>query len=163
MDLGGILFHPSTNEPLAYATNWTRTSWHAIDASIQADIDTLNREARGDWKVVSQSDDNNKWVVQDMLSHKPVRFFLYERTEKSIVELFTSTPALEGLALSELQPYVVRTDDGLDLVSYLLLPPWSDPDEDGRPSEPIPRAQSCRKCRRVKSGALIPWSRSRRG
>ena len=138
VDLGGILFHPRTNEPLAYATNWIRTSWHAIDDSIQADIEYLNQQARGDWKVVSQSDDNNKWVVRDMLSHKPVRFFLYDRTDKSVAELFVSTPALEELALSKLHPYVVRTDDGLDLVSYLLLPPWMDADEDGRPSEPIP-------------------------
>jgi len=138
VDLAGILYHPTTNEPLAYATNWTRTSWHAINESVQGDIDYLNQQARGDWKVVSQSDDNNTWIVQDMLSHEPTRFFLYDRAEGTVAELFVSTPALEGLALSELHPYVVRTDDGLDLVSYLLLPPWMDPDEDGRPSEPIP-------------------------
>ncbi|HJP52466.1 MAG TPA: prolyl oligopeptidase family serine peptidase [Pseudomonadales bacterium] len=137
-DLAGILYEPLTNKPLAYATNWTRTSWHAIDSSVAPDIEFLNQAAEGDWNVVSQTDDNNKWIVQDMLSHKPVRFFIYDRIRKSSDQLFTSTPALEGLPLSKLHPYIVQTDDGLDLVSYLLLPPWTDPDEDGRPSEPLP-------------------------
>jgi len=137
-DLAGILYEPGTNKPLAYAKNWTRTSWHAIDKSVQSDINFLNEQAQGDWQVVSQSADNRKWIVQDMLSHKPIRFFLYDRVDKRIAELFTSTPALEGLALSRLHPFIVKTEDGLDLVSYLLLPPWMDPDESGRPSKPVP-------------------------
>lgn len=137
-DLAGILYEPITNKPLAYATNWTRTAWHAIDDSVKADIEFLNLKSEGDWWVVSQTDDNNKWIIRDMLSHKPIRFFIYNRSERTVVDLFTSTPALEGLALSKLHPYTVRTDDGLDLVSYLMLPPWLDPDEDGRPSEPVP-------------------------
>jgi len=138
VDLSGILYEPITNKPLAYAVNLTRTSWHAIDASVSADIEFLNQKAAGDWKVVSQTHDNDQWIVQDMLSHKPIRFFIYNRLEKTVVNLFTSTPALEGLALSKLHPYRVRTNDGFDLISYLLLPPWMDPDEDGRPSQPLP-------------------------
>jgi dipeptidyl aminopeptidase/acylaminoacyl peptidase len=33
---------------------------------------------------------------------------------------------------------VVKTRDGLDMVCYLSLPPGSDPDNDGRPNEPVP-------------------------
>jgi dipeptidyl aminopeptidase/acylaminoacyl peptidase len=138
VDLAGILYDPATNAPLAHAVNWTRTSWHAIDPSLAADIGFLNERAAGDWTVVSQSTDNRKWVVRDMLSHKPIEFLLYDRDARSLSRLFSSTPKLEGLALSRMHPYVVKTDDGFDLVSYVLLPPWTDPDDDGRPDRPLP-------------------------
>jgi dipeptidyl aminopeptidase/acylaminoacyl peptidase len=37
-----------------------------------------------------------------------------------------------------MHPVVIKSRDGLDLVSYLTLPKWSDPDGDGRPTEPLP-------------------------
>jgi dipeptidyl aminopeptidase/acylaminoacyl peptidase len=138
VDLAGVLYDPKTNAPLAYGANWERTTWQAIDASVAHDIDFLNQNAEGDWVVVSQSADNRKWIIRDMLSDKPITYRLYDRDASTLSTLFTSTPRLEGLPLSKMHPYIVRTDDGFDLVSYLLLPPWTDPDDDGRPDKPIP-------------------------
>ena len=138
VDLAGVMYDPATRTPLAYAVNWMRTTWHAIDASVAGDIEFLDEAAEGDWTVVSQSADNRKWIVRDMLSHEPIAFFLYDRDERAVTPLFTSTPKLEGLALSRMHPYVVTTDDGFDLVSYVLLPPWTDPDDEGRPDQPVP-------------------------
>ena len=33
-DIAGVLYHPSTHALQAFATMWTRTAWHAVDASI---------------------------------------------------------------------------------------------------------------------------------
>lgn len=49
-----------------------------------------------------------------------------------------TTPKLAGLNLSKLHPFVTKSRDGFDLASYVMLPPWTDPDEDGRPDEPLP-------------------------
>ena len=49
-----------------------------------------------------------------------------------------TTPQLEGLRLSKMHPVVIKSRDGLDLVSYLSFPPWSDGNEDGRPAQPVP-------------------------
>jgi dipeptidyl aminopeptidase/acylaminoacyl peptidase len=73
-----------------------------------------------------------------MLSDKPITYFLYDRNNKTRTDLFTSTPKLEGLPLSKMHPFIVKTADGFDLVSYLLLPPWTDPDDDGKPDKPVP-------------------------
>ena len=101
-----------------------------------------------------------------MSSDEPVSFYLYDRESKSGQFLFTSTPQLEGLKLSRMHPYVLTTDDGFDLVSYITLPPWTDPDDDGRPDQPVPivvyvhggpndeRAQ-------VGFGALVHWLTNR--
>jgi len=138
VDIGGVIYHPVDNTVQGYATNWTRTSWTATDESIAADLQALNGIEEGDWQILGRSDDDKTWVVRYMAAHKPIAFYLYDRASKSGTRMFTSTPQLEGLELSDMHPYVLTTDDGFDLVSYITLPPWTDPDNDGRPDQPIP-------------------------
>ena len=55
-----------------------------------------------------------------------------------MTKFLVTTPQLEGLRLSKMHPVVIKSRDGLDLVSYLSFPPWSDGNEDGRPAQPVP-------------------------
>ncbi|MCA9172762.1 MAG: S9 family peptidase, partial [Planctomycetales bacterium] len=45
---------------------------------------------------------------------------------------------LEKLPLTKMHPVIIPSRDRLDLVSYLSLPPWTDPDGDSRPNAPLP-------------------------
>jgi len=137
-DIAGVLYHPVTTAVQAYATNWTRVEWHILDDSVAADAQRLGEVADGDWTVVSASDDDRRWIVRYMLSHEPITFYLFDRGSGSATRLFSSTPQLEGLKLSRMFPYELETPDGLPLVGYVTLPPWTDPDEDGRPDHPVP-------------------------
>jgi dipeptidyl aminopeptidase/acylaminoacyl peptidase len=166
VDIGSVIYHPTKATVQAYATNWIETEWTAIDPEISADLEALAQIKDGELSVLSRSEDDNKWIVQYMSSDEPVSFYLYDRESKSGQFLFTSTPQLEGLKLSRMHPYVLTTDDGFDLVSYVTLPPWTDPDDDGRPDQPVPmvvyvhggpsdeRAQ-------VGFGALVHWLANR--
>ena len=166
VDIGGVIYHPTKATVQAYATNWTETEWTAIDPKIAPDLEALAQIKDGELSVLSRSEDDSKWIVQYMSSNEPVSFYLYDRESKSGQFLFTSTPQLEGLKLSRMHPYVLTTDDGFDLVSYITLPPWTDPDDDGRPDQPVPivvyvhggpsdeRAQ-------VGFGALVHWLANR--
>ena len=166
VDIGGVIYHPTKATVQAYATNWIETEWTAIDPKIAPDLEALAQIKDGELSVLSRSEDDNKWIVQYMSSDEPVSFYLYDRESKSGQFLFTSTPQLEGLKLSRMHPYVLTTDDGFDLVSYITLPPWTDPDDDGRPDQPVPvvvyvhggpsdeRAQ-------VGFGALVHWLANR--
>ncbi len=142
VDIAGVLYHPVENRVQAYATTWLRNKWHAMDESLLPDFKRLGEISEGDWHVLSRSDDDRYWIVRYRLSHEPTAFYLYDRGDgsRSITaqRLFSATPQLEGLELSKLHPYIVTTDDGFDLVSYYMLPPWSDPDQDGMPNEPVP-------------------------
>lgn len=138
VDIGGVIYHPVDSSVQGYATNWTHNTWTAIDESIAVDFQALNTIEEGDWKILGRSDNDSTWVVQYMAAHKPIAFYLYDRESKSGKRMFTSTPQLEGLKLSDMHPYVLTTDDGFDLVSYITLPPWTDPDNDGRPDHPVP-------------------------
>ena len=66
----------------------------------------------------------------------PIRFYIYDREpKKKATFLFTSNRELEKLPLVKMHPVVIKSRDGLDLVSYLTLPKWADPEGDGIPNE----------------------------
>lgn len=140
VDLGGVLYHPTDNLPEAFATNWTRTEWHSIGASIAADLAFLEDFHPGDFRVVSRAASDDRWIVRTTLAHQPEAYWLYERQGDSaprMTMLFVTTPELEPMQLSEMYAVVTKSSDGLDLVSYLSYPPWLD-SADGRPLEPVP-------------------------
>ena len=142
VDVGGVLYHPTEHVAQAYAVNWTRKRWVAIDDDLAGDLAFLEQATEGDLDVVSRSHDDRRWVVRFTLAHEPQVYSLYERTPDRgqpgrLTQLFVTTPELEGLELSKMYPVVIPSRDGLDLVSYLSYPPWLDAG-DGRPTEPIP-------------------------
>lgn len=137
-DLAGVLYHPVTFALQAYATLWTQTKWTAVDSSVRGDFERLAKVADGELKVLSRSDDLHKWVVQYMLSDAPITYYLYDRPSGRTTKLFVGTPQLEGLRFSKLHPFEITSSDSLPLVSYYMLPPWTDPDGDGEPASPQP-------------------------
>ncbi len=52
--------------------------------------------------------------------------------------MFTNRQELEKVKLSKMYPLIIKSRDGLNLVSYLTLPYWADPDNDSRPKKPLP-------------------------
>ncbi|MEE2777635.1 MAG: prolyl oligopeptidase family serine peptidase, partial [Acidobacteriota bacterium] len=138
VDIGGVLYHPTRSTPQAYATNWTRTEWHALDESIRRDLDFLASQTEGEYRIVSRSADDDRWIVRFTLAHEPETYALYEREDQNLTKLFVTTPQLEGIELSRMYAEVIPSRDGLDLVSYLTYPPWIEIDDRGRPTEPVP-------------------------
>jgi dipeptidyl aminopeptidase/acylaminoacyl peptidase len=137
-DPAGVLYHPVTRRVQAYATMWTRTTWTPIDSSVKTDFDRLTKVADGDIRILSRSDDLARWIVEYTLSDAPTAFYLYDRPSGKASLLFVGTPQLAGLHFSKLHPFEFRSSDSLPLVSYYLLPPWTDPDGDGKPAAPVP-------------------------
>jgi len=91
----------------------------------------------GDFEVVSRTLDDNYWMVAYEVDDGPVRYYRYDREENQAEFLFTHKKALEDLQLAEMHPVVIKSRDGLDLVSYYTLPVGSDSDSNGRPDEPL--------------------------
>ncbi|MCK4754991.1 MAG: S9 family peptidase, partial [Calditrichia bacterium] len=63
---------------------------------------------------------------------------LYDRSEKKASFMFTNRKKLENAKLSKMHPVVIKSRDGMNLVSYLTLPFWTDTDIDARPDKPLP-------------------------
>jgi len=53
----------------------------------------------------------------------PAAYYLVDREKGTAEHLFDTRSNLVGKPLVEMHPVVVKSRDGLDLVSYLSLPP----------------------------------------
>lgn len=137
-DISALLGHPTEKTILAVAENYTRTRWRVLDDSVRADFDALAKVSDGDFSVVSQTLDNQTWLVAYTEDDGPIRYYRYDRPTKKAALLLTSRPALESLPLAKLHPVVLKARDGLDLVAYLTLPVGSDGDNNARPDKPLP-------------------------
>jgi len=137
-DVSDSMIHPTEKTVQAVAFTYERKHWQIIDESIADDLAYLKTVAEGDFEVVSRTLDDNYWMVAYNMDDGPVRYYRYDREENQAEFLFTERTALEDLHPAKMHPAVIKSRDGLDMVSYYTLPVGSDGDSDGRPDEPLP-------------------------
>ncbi len=138
-DVQGFLVHPTKHHIQAAAFNYDRVSWTVIDKSIAKDLDAFaGLVPGGDWGVVSRTQDDKHWVVVAGNERKVGQYYLWDRAKRKSTFLFSSQPALEKQPLVAMHPVIIKSRDGLDLVSYLTLPTAADADGDGKPNAPVP-------------------------
>jgi dipeptidyl aminopeptidase/acylaminoacyl peptidase len=154
-DLGDVLDHPTKYTPQAVGFMYDRMKWTALDKTIQPDLDGLTKLAEGgDWNVNSRSLDDKKWLVVVSADVSPPRYFLWDRAKHAGTFLFAAQPKIPTERLSKMHPVIIKSRDGLDMVSYLTLPKAADPDGDGKANTPVPMVLW------VHGG---PWGRDRWG
>jgi len=136
-DVAAVLIHPTENTVQAAGINWDRNRWTALDKRVKADLDGMAKLSEGDCVKVSGSLDDKTWIVGCNGDRQPTRFFVWDRKKQQGTFLFSAQPALDDLPLARMHPFVIKSRDGLDLVSYLSLPNAVDPDGDGKPSQPV--------------------------
>ncbi len=137
-DVGGIMAHPTENTIQAVSFTYDRTIWKFFDKAVEADFAELKKVADGEITVASRTLDDKKWIVAFLMDNGPIRYYVYDRDTKKTTFLFTNRPNLEGLPLQKMHARVIDSRDGMKLVSYLTLPPGTDPDRDGVPNKPVP-------------------------
>jgi dipeptidyl aminopeptidase/acylaminoacyl peptidase len=131
-DVSDIVQHPTEMKVQAATATYDHLRWHAIDASLRADLDVIQTSAPGDVRLVSRSLDDKQWIVSTTVSDGPLKFWRYDRTKKKLEYLFATMKALEDAKLAKMNSVIVKSRDGLDLVSYLTLPREADADGDGK-------------------------------
>ncbi len=137
-DAAQAMVHPTEKTVQAAGFNHARTEWTLLDQSIKGDLDYLKSVADGDFDITSRSDNDRLWTVAYTLDNAPSRSYLYDRDAKKATFLFSAYSALDGQTLARMHPQTITSRDGLELVSYLTLPPESDSDGDARPEKPLP-------------------------
>jgi dipeptidyl aminopeptidase/acylaminoacyl peptidase len=137
-DVGGAMTNPRTGRVEAYAVNYLRNNWTAVDSAVRGDLAFLKAQLKADFTVTSRTLADDRWIVAASSATQPSASWLYDRKAKRLTKLFDSRPDLAKMPLAEMHPVVVKSRDGMDLVSYVTLPPGSDPDGDGRPNAPVP-------------------------
>jgi dipeptidyl aminopeptidase/acylaminoacyl peptidase len=134
-DVTGRLVDPRTDEVTAAAAEHMRDEWIAVDAAAGRDLAMLARELDGAIEIGSQSDDDTLWVVAASRPDRPQAWHLLDRRTGEITYLFSARPKLEQIKLAPMHGVVLKSRDGLELVSYLTLPAS---EKGPRPARPLP-------------------------
>lgn len=147
-DVGGVLAHPTEKNLQAVSFTYSRREWKILDEAIRGDVEFLTEYGEqklggGEWQVTSRTLDDSLWTVAYILDNGPLKFYVYHRPDTpqdkpGMRFLFNSRDDLEGYPLVKMHTPVIKSRDGLNLVSYLTLPPGADPDGDGVPDEAVP-------------------------
>jgi len=143
-DVGGVLAHPTEKTLQAVSFTYSRREWKILDEAVRPDIEFLSEFADGEWQVTSRTLDDTKWTVAYILDNGPVKYYVYTRPmlggadEPTMTYLFSNRDDLDEYPLVKMHTPVIKSRDGLNLVSYLSLPPGTDPDGDGVPNQPVP-------------------------
>ncbi|VVB87831.1 Acylamino-acid-releasing enzyme [uncultured archaeon] len=137
-DFSDALIHPTEKNIQAAAFTYERKQWKVLDQSIDKDLAYLRNISEGDMEVVSRTLDDKYWIIAYEIDNGPVRFYRYDREKNEASFLFTNRKSLEGLPLARMHPVIIKARDGLDLVSYLTLPPGTEFNVKALPGKPLP-------------------------
>ena len=137
-DIGGLAVSETTGKAEAYAINYLRTEWTALDPAFGADFKFLQDHLKGEVIITSRTRDDDKWTVATNASDAPSELWLFDRKSRALTKLYTTRPELAEKPLASMTPVEIKSRDGLTLVSYLTLPVGSDPKGEGRPAHPLP-------------------------
>ncbi|HEX8877925.1 MAG TPA: S9 family peptidase [Phycisphaerales bacterium] len=151
VDFQGALINPRTAELEAAEFIHARSKWTVLRPDLTPDFETLNSQLEGDFRVQSRALDDSAWLIAETRDNAPMTFHLYSRPAPipaaagelkrppgTLRFLFSARPDLDAKPLARMHPQTIRTRDGLEMVSYLSLPPWLDADHNARPEYPIP-------------------------
>ena len=122
-DVNDVVQHPTERTIQAALATYDRLRWHAIDPALRADLDVIQTSTPGDIRLLSRTLDDKQWIISSVLSDGPVKFWSYNRSKKKLDYLFANIKALEDKKLAKMTPVTLKSRDGLDLISYLTLPP----------------------------------------
>ena len=137
-DVSGGLFQPRTGVLQAYADYYLRNEYVPVGSGIAAHLAFLKGQNKGEFTIGSRTDADDKWLVGFDPVTAPAATYLYDRTAKTLTQLYVSRPELVGAPLVGMFPQEIKARDGMTLVSYLTLPKAADPDGDGKANTPVP-------------------------
>jgi dipeptidyl aminopeptidase/acylaminoacyl peptidase len=93
---------------------WLDEKYASVQRSLDASLpDRINRFRR--------TPDGKRMIVTSYSDLLPARWYLYDQEAKTIEEIGTSRPWLDG-KLTEQRPFVYKTRDGIEIDGYFFLP-----------------------------------------
>ena len=125
VDSSGVLMHPTRKHIQAVSYDAGKPMWDVKDKEIWTDFEVLKKLDDGVFGLTSRTLDDKVWVVATERSDGPIKYYLYHRETRTPTFLFTNRPKLEGALLSKMESFNIPTRDGLNMLSYLSLPPKS--------------------------------------
>jgi len=99
------------------------------DKKLGAEFDALGKAFKGEssFSVISQADDNSRWIVEASGPSQPLAYYLYDLKASRLDALGVAYPNLKPEALGVTRRFDYKSRDGVALSGYLTLPATSQP------------------------------------
>lgn len=125
-DIGHIHFDRKNQKPLFGFEEYLKHNMLPIEAGMEKHIKFVKSKFPHDIVSLSSGDYSGKsWIVGVWSSTSCVRYYFYDTATQRLKFLFYSQEALNRYAFHEMEPIVIKSRDGLDLVCYLTRAPKS--------------------------------------
>jgi dipeptidyl aminopeptidase/acylaminoacyl peptidase len=118
-----VLLNPADGAPQAVEFNFKTPRSSFVDPKLKGDFEEISRQAAGFVDVASRDNGDRIWIVAVRRSDAPDKYYIFNRETKKLTRLFDENPELAKLQLAAKRPVVIKARDGLELVSYLTIPP----------------------------------------
>ena len=111
---------PKTLEPQLAEVNYLRKKDIPLSDKISENLNIL-REKFGEkeFYIQGRSQDDSSWLIVTLESDESVKYYFFNNQTKELRFLFSNQPALDKYHLQKMEPLVIKSRDGLDLVCYL--------------------------------------------
>jgi len=153
-DVMPFIFHPTKHYIQAALTNYEKAKYIILDDNIKDDMSYLKTLDGGEVVINSRTIDDKHWLVATLNDNSPINYYEYDRLNKKAKFLFNNKADLEKYKLAKMHPVIIKSRDGLDLVSYITFPNNANISDNLQPKEPLPMVLF------VHGG---PWSRDEWG
>lgn len=113
---------PNTKNIQAIITDYDKKLYRILDESIRPDIDFLINDKLGDLSILKRANDDKTWLISYHNDVNPIKYFIYDRLKKKLEFLFSSRSKLDNYTMLPMHSVIIKSRDGLDLVSYITFP-----------------------------------------
>lgn len=137
-DIRLFTVHPTKQTPQVVSINYDMVSHKILDKDIEDDIKYLQELDHGDLIINSRTLDDKTWIIAFDSDNSPVKYYRYDRANKKAEFLFTNRKELEQYKLAKMIPVIIKSRDGLDLVSYITFPNDIKLDKNNIPDKKVP-------------------------
>lgn len=117
-DIDDVLFHPITEEPLAYLINAARPHWQALSPGFQAVIQRMEKALGPRFFILAATNTTDQIVVYSDRPEHPGIYSLYDLEKDRITTLFETTPALAKRDLVRTSVMRIKAKDGFNIIAY---------------------------------------------
>ena len=122
-----VLLDPVSGAPQAVEFDHLTSRWVFLDPKLKAHFDAINREEPGFINLVSRDRADQKWIVAIRRSDAPDSYYGFDRKTEKLTRMFDSNPEILRFRRALKKPVVIKTRRGLEMVSYLTIPPGVEP------------------------------------
>ncbi|MBO4406036.1 MAG: S9 family peptidase [Alphaproteobacteria bacterium] len=112
--------NPKNFEPQLAEVNYLRKKDIPLSGELSDNLNILRKEfGEKEFYIQGRSQDDSSWLIVTQESNESVKYFFFNNETKGLKFLFSNQPALDKYPLQKMEPLVIKSRDGLNLVCYL--------------------------------------------